>query len=116
VAAHYTARINGVTAIALTRLDVLDQLPTIKVCTAYQLDGEQTHSLPASGAALFRARPVYEERPGWNEDTSGVRRFRDLPENARAYVRRIEELLGAPVHLVSVGPEREQAIPIKPIL
>ncbi len=116
VAAHYTARINGVTAIALTRLDVLDQLPTIKVCTAYQLDGGQTHSLPASGAALFRASPVYEERPGWNEDTSGVRRFRDLPENARAYVRRIEELLGAPVHLVSVGPEREQAIPIKPIL
>jgi adenylosuccinate synthase len=116
VAAHYTARINGVTAIALTRLDVLDQLPTIKVCTAYQLDGRQTHSLPASGAALLRARPVYEERPGWNEDTSGVRRFRDLPENARAYVRRIEELLGAPVHLVSVGPEREQAIPIKPIL
>ncbi len=116
VAAHYTARINGVTAIALTRLDVLDQLPTIKVCTAYQLDGERTHSLPASGGALFRAKPVYEERPGWNEDTSGVRRFRDLPENARAYVRRIEELVGAPVHLVSVGPEREQAIPIKPIL
>ncbi len=116
VAARYTARINGVTAIALTRLDVLDRLPAIKVCTAYQLDGQQTHSLPASGAALFRAKPEYEERPGWNEDTSGVRRFRDLPENARAYVRRIEELLGAPVHLVSVGPEREQAIPIKPIL
>ena len=116
VAAHYTARINGVTAIALTRLDVLDRLPAIKVCTAYQLDGERTHSLPASGAALFRASPVYEERPGWNEDTSGVRRFEDLPENARAYVRRIEELLGAPVHLVSVGPEREQAIAIKPIL
>jgi adenylosuccinate synthase len=116
VAAHYTARINGVTAIALTRLDVLDRLPAIKVCTAYQLDGERTHSLPASGAALFRAKPEYEEMPGWNEDTSGVRRFQDLPENARAYVRRIEELLGAPVHLVSVGPEREQAIPIKPIL
>lgn len=116
VAARYTARINGVAAVALTRLDVLDQLPTIKVCTAYQLDGGQTDSLPASGAALFRASPVYEERPGWNEDTSGVRRFQDLPENARAYVRRIEELLGAPVHLVSVGPEREQAIPIKPIL
>jgi adenylosuccinate synthase len=116
VAARYTARINGVTAIAITRLDVLGQLPTIKVCTAYQLDGEQTRSMPASGAALFRATPVYEELPGWNEDTSGARRFEDLPENARAYVRRIEELLGAPVHLVSVGPEREQAIPIKPIL
>jgi adenylosuccinate synthase len=115
VAARYTARINGVTAVALTRLDVLDQLPTIKACTAYQLDGERTDSLPASGAALFRAKPIYEELAGWLEDTSGVRRFQDLPENARAYVRRIEELLGAPVHLVSVGPEREQAIPIKPI-
>jgi adenylosuccinate synthase len=116
VAAHYTARINGVTAIALTRLDVLDQFPTIKVCTSYQLDGEQTNSLPASGAALFRAKPVYEELPGWNEDTSVARRFEDLPENARTYVRRIEELLGAPVHLVSVGPERDQAIAIKAIL
>ncbi len=116
VAAQYTARINGVTAIALTRLDVLDRLPAIKICTAYQLDGERTHSLPASGGALFRAKPVYEEVPGWNEDTSGARRFQNLPDNARAYVRRIEELLGAPVHLVSVGPERDQAIPIKPIL
>jgi adenylosuccinate synthase len=116
VAARYTARINGVTAIAITRLDVLGQLPTIKVCTSYDLDGTQIESLPASGAALFRATPEYEELPGWNQDTSGARRFEDLPENARAYVRRIEELLGAPVHLVSVGPEREQAIPIKPIL
>ncbi len=116
VAARYTARINGVTAIALTRLDVLDQLPTIKVCTAYRLDEGQTDSLPASRGSLARAEPVYEELPGWQTDTSAVRRFADLPKNARAYVRRIEELLEAPVHLVSVGPEREQAIPIKPIL
>ena len=116
VAARYTARINGVTAIALTRLDVLDQLPTINVCTAYRLDSTTTDSLPASGAALARATPVYEELPGWREDTSGARKFQDLPENARAYVRRIEDLLNAPVHLVSVGPERDQAIPIKPIL
>ena len=116
VAARYTARINGVTAVALTRLDVLDRLPAIKVCTAYQLDGEQTDSLPASGAALFRAKPVYEEMPGWSEDTSCARRFQDLPANARAYVRRIEELLRAPVHLVSVGPEREQGISIKKII
>jgi len=116
VAARYTARINGVTAIALTRLDVLDQLPTIKMCTAYRIDGGITDSLPASGAALARAKPVYEELPGWQKDTSGVRRFQDLPENARAYVRRIEETMGAPAHLLSVGPEREQAIPIKPIL
>jgi adenylosuccinate synthase len=106
VAARYTARINGVTAIALTRLDVLDRLPAIKVCTAYRLDGATTDSLPASGAVLARARPVYEELPGWQEDTSGARQFEDLPVNARAYIRRIEQLLDAPVHLVSVGPER----------
>jgi len=116
VAARYTARINGVTAIALTRLDVLDRLPAIKVCTAYRLDGATTDSLPASGAVLARARPVYEELPGWQEDTSGARQFEDLPVNARAYIRRIEQLLDAPVHLVSVGPEREQAIAIKPVI
>jgi len=116
VAARYTARINGVTAIALTRLDVLDRLPAIKVCTAYRLDGATTDSLPASGAVLARARPVYEELPGWQEDTSGARQFEDLPANARAYIRRIEQLLDAPVHLVSVGPEREQAIAIKPVI
>ena len=116
VAARYTARLNGVTAIALTRLDVLDPLPTIKVCTEYQLEGERTDSLPASRGALARATPIYEELAGWQKDTSTTRRFKDLPENARAYVRRIEELLEAPVHLVSVGPERDQAIPIKPIL
>jgi len=116
VAARYSARINGVTAIALTRLDVLDQLPAIKVCTAYQVDGATTGSLPASGARMARAKPVYEELPGWREDTSGARRFDDLPENARAYIRRIEQLLDAPVHLVSVGPERDQAIAIKPVI
>jgi adenylosuccinate synthase len=65
---------------------------------------------------LARATPIYEELAGWQQDTSTTRRFKDLPENARAYVRRIEELLDAPVHLVSVGPERDQAISIKPIL
>jgi len=116
VAARYSARINGVTAIALTRLDVLDELPAIKVCTAYEVDGATTGSLPASGAQMARAKPVYEELPGWREDTSGARRFQDLPENARAYIRRIEQLLDAPVHLISVGPEREQAIAIKPVI
>ncbi|MEX0800971.1 MAG: adenylosuccinate synthase [Dehalococcoidia bacterium] len=116
VAARYTARINGVTAIALTRLDVLDALPAIKVCTSYRVDGAITDSLPASGAALARAEPQYEELPGWRQDTSGARRFQDLPANAQAYVRRIEELLEAPVHLVSVGPERDQAIPMKALL
>lgn len=116
VAARYTARLNGATAAALTRLDVLDPLPTIKVCTAYKLDGKTVEALPASGAAIARAEPVYEELPGWRQPTAGARRFADLPKNAQAYVRRIEQALETPVHLVSVGPEREQAIPIKPII
>jgi adenylosuccinate synthase len=116
VAARHAARVNGVTAFALTRLDVLDQFATIKVCTSYRIDGRSAEAFPASRWALARAEPLYEELPGWNEDTSAVRRFEELPENARAYVKRIESLLGAPLHLVSIGPERDQAIPIKPIL
>ena len=116
VAARYSARVNGLTTFALTRLDVLDKYPTIKVCTAYKLDGAVTKEFPASAAVLARAQPVYEEVPGWRSDTSGLRRFDDLPDEAKAYVRRIEELLEAPVYLVSVGPERDQAIVLKAIL
>ena len=116
VAARYTADLNGITAVALTRLDVLDRLPVIKVCTAYRIDGRTTETIPASAAALARAQPVYHELPGWQQDTSGVRRFADLPSQARAYVRYIEDVLGAPVCLVSVGPEREQAISIKQVI
>ncbi|MBI1885051.1 MAG: adenylosuccinate synthase [Chloroflexi bacterium] len=116
VAARHSARANGLTAAALTRLDVLDQFATIRVCTAYRLDGHVTDKFPASAAVLARAKPIYEEVPGWQTATSGIRRFKDLPPQARAYVSRIEEILEAPVHLVSVGPEREQAIVIRPIL
>ncbi|MBI2913850.1 MAG: adenylosuccinate synthetase, partial [Chloroflexi bacterium] len=116
VAARYSARLNGLTAAALTRLDVLDRLRVIKVCTAYRIDSRTTETIPASAAALARAQPVYQELPGWQQDTSGVRRFADLPAQARAYVRYIEDVLGAPVCLVSVGPEREQAISIKQVM
>ncbi len=113
VAAAYTARINGITAAAITRLDVLDQLPAIKVCTAYRLGDKVVKTMPASTQALARAEPVYEELPGWQRDTSGVRRFEDLPRQAQDYVRYIEGVLGAPVWLVSVGPERDQGIVMK---
>jgi adenylosuccinate synthase len=116
VASRYTARANGLTTIALTRLDVLDRFPTISICVAYRLDGHVTETFPASTDALWRAQPVYEEMPGWEEDTSGVRRFDDLPPRAQAYVRRVEELLGVPVSLVSVGPERDQAIVLRDFL
>jgi len=116
VASRYTAMANGLTAVALTRLDVLDRFPVIRICTAYRLDGRVTETFPASIRDLWRAEPIYDEMPGWEKDTSGVRRFADLPKEAQAYVHRIQELLGVPVYLVSVGPEREQAIVIREII
>ena len=110
VASRYSVRVNGVTSAVLSRLDVLDNFPAIQVCTAYELAGEPLESFPATSAVLERAIPVYEEHPGWRQATSGVRRFSDLPQEAQAYVKRIEALLGCPVDYVSVGPEREQMI------
>lgn len=116
VAAGYSSRINGITDAALTRLDVLDALPVIKVCTAYRVGGKTMKTLPASSLAMARAEPVYEELEGWQEDTSGARRFEDLPARAQKYVRYIEGVLGAPICLVSVGPERDQGIVMRDIL
>jgi adenylosuccinate synthase len=110
VLARYTARQNGVTSVALTRLDVLSQFDRIMVCTAYELNGKRLNTLPASLQAMNNVRPVYEELPGWEGDVEGVRNLADLPSRARDYVRRIEELIGAPIDMISVGPEREQAI------
>jgi len=110
VASRYSVRVNGVTSAALTRLDVLDNFPAIEICTAYELDGERLDSFPATTSILERVKPVFEEHSGWRKDTSGVRRFDDLPKEAQAYVKRIEALLGCPIDIVSVGPEREQAI------
>lgn len=108
VASRYSVRVNGVTSAALSRLDVLDNFPAIEVCVAYELDGKRIESFPATAAALERARPVYEEHPGWRRSTADVRHFDDLPKEARSYVERIEELLGCPIEIVSVGPGREQ--------
>lgn len=116
VASRHSARANGLTAAALTRLDVLDKMPSIRVCTAYKVGGELVKTMPASGATLARAEPVYEDMPGWGSDTSGVRTFEELPPNAQRYVQFIQELLEAPICLVSVGPERDQAISIKGII
>ena len=110
VLARYTARLNGVTSVALTRLDVLSQFDTISVCVAYELDGERLTTLPASISAQQRLQPVYEELPGWRSDVSDLRSLGDLPEQARQYVRRVEQLIGAPIDMISVGPERDQMI------
>jgi adenylosuccinate synthase len=113
VAARYTARLNSLSAALVTRLDVLDTFPTIKICTAYEVDGGRIEEFPSNTRVVTRCKPVYEELPGWQQPTSDVRRFEDLPEAARSYVKRLESFIGVPVEIVSVGPEREQAIVVK---
>ena len=110
VAARYSSRVNGFTSLAITRLDVLDKLPQLKICTAYKLDGEETDSFPASIPALEKCQPVYEELPGWETDTSGTRKFEDLPDNAQKYVLRLEEIVGCSSSFISVGRSREETI------
>jgi adenylosuccinate synthase len=110
VASSYSARINSVTSIAITRLDVLDPFPAIQVCTGYTIDGKTVDTPPASIGAFNRAVPVYEELPGWQAESTGARRFDELPQNAQRYVKRLGELIGRPIEIVSVGPEREQVI------
>jgi adenylosuccinate synthase len=107
---RYAIRVNGLTELALTKLDVLSGLSTIKLCTAYTSEGKTHSELPLGPADLAPFRAVYEELPGWSEDVSGARAFGELPAAARHYVRRIEALSGVPVSLISVGPERSQII------
>ena len=108
VAAGYARRVNGISSIALTKMDVLDTLEEIPVCVAYQIDGKETRQFPADLAALARAEPVYETLPGWQSDTVGATTFDDLPSAAQQYVRYIEHALRAPVSIVSTGPRREE--------
>ncbi len=107
---RYAARVNGLTDLALSKLDVLSGLEEIKMATAYTCDGATLTDLPTDAATAARCAPVYETLPGWAEDISAARRFEDLPPAAQDYVRRIEALAGAPVWMIGVGPEREQAI------
>jgi adenylosuccinate synthase len=116
VAAAFSNRINGFNGIALTRLDVLDQFPELKICTAYQLDGKTIHEFPSSVAEVARCKPVYEEMDGWMTDISGIRQFARLPVAARRYIRRLEELCDVPAKLVSVGPKREETIIRSPLV
>jgi len=107
---RYSARVNGLTGIALTKLDVLSDFDTIKVCTGYTFQGKTLETLPASLEVFENCQPVYEELPGWRTDITGAQSFEELPENARKYVRRLEELAGCPIVMVSVGPRRDQTI------
>jgi adenylosuccinate synthase len=102
--------LNGIVGVALTKLDVLDGLPILKICTGYRLDGRELSYLPAGLKAQGELEPVYEEMEGWSGSTHGARSWRDLPANAVKYVRRVEELIGAPVALLSTSPERDDTI------
>ena len=104
------ARINSVSGLCITKLDILDEMPTVRLCTGYRIEGEQQDTPPLSAEELGRCEPVYEDMPGWGSSTVGIRSRADLPSPARAYIERIESLAGVPVDLISTGAERDQTI------
>ena len=109
---RYAARVNGLTGLAVTKLDVLDSFGEIPVGVAYRLDGESCEEIPAEVEALGRVQPIYEAHPGWQQPTGAARRLADLPSAARAYLDRLEALSGVPVRYVSVGTRRDQIIEV----
>jgi len=111
--ARYAVRVNGLSGIAITKLDVLSGLETVRVCTGYSYQGTVLDEIPASLEVMEQCTPIYEELAGWSEDITGAKCMADLPETARNYVARIEELSGAPVVLVSVGPRRSETIVLR---
>ncbi|MBO5689647.1 MAG: adenylosuccinate synthase [Lentisphaeria bacterium] len=112
VASGYSCMISGVNKLAVTKLDVLDDLPELQICVAYELDGVQTSELPASADDLVRVKPVYETLPGWQCSTSDVTCYDQLPENAKRYLARLGELVNAEIAIVSVGPRRDQTFEV----
>jgi adenylosuccinate synthase len=106
-------RLNGLTGLVITKLDVLGGLKQIKICTGYEYNGQTLSDFPASLKVLASCIPVYDVLPGWQENISGIRKFNDLPENAKKYLKRIEQLTETPIDIVSVGPGREETIVIK---
>jgi adenylosuccinate synthase len=111
--ARYAVRVNGLTDFFLTKLDVLTGWEKIPVCVAYEIDGKRVEELPASQTDFHHAKPIYEYLPGWSEDISSAKELKDLPANARAYVKYLEEISGAPMSAIGVGPGREQTIAVK---
>jgi len=111
--ARYAVRINGLTDFFLTKLDVLTGWEKIPVCVAYEIEGKRVEELPASQSEFHRAKPIYEYLSGWSEDISQARSMKELPENARAYVKFLEEVSGAPMSAIGVGPGRDQTIVVK---
>ncbi len=116
VVGRYSTELNGFTSGILTRLDVLDEMDSVKICVAYKVGDKVVDRFPADVEALENCTPVYEELPGWKASTSDVRNAKKLPLNARKYVKRLEDLIGCPFHIISIGPRREQSIVIKKVI
>jgi adenylosuccinate synthase len=113
VTVRQAIKTGGIVGIALTKLDILDGFESLKICTGYRIDGEVIHHLPSSQSAQARLEPVYEEMEGWSDSTNGARSWAELPATAIKYVRRIEELIEAPVAMLSTSPERDDTILVK---
>ena len=113
IAVNYTARLGGVTSVALTMLDVLSELEEINICTGYELDGQKIDWFPSNADALAKLKPIYESVEGWQQDVTGARTVEDLPEKAIAFCLRLQEVIGRPIEFISVGPDRAQTISVK---
>lgn len=110
VIGRFSARVNGVASWALTKLDILSQLETIKICTSYDYNGKQVNVFPTESRVIDECVPIYEELEGWMRPISHIRDYDDLPENAKRYIGRIEELTVTPVEILSIGSDREETI------
>jgi adenylosuccinate synthase len=110
---QYTAMVNGIEQLVITKLDVLDSFDELRVCVGYELKGKRLKSFPTDITTLEQVMPVYEHCEGWNTPLSGITRFGDLPDKARGYVAALSRLSGTPIQSVSVGPHREQSIAVE---
>ena len=108
-----SAQVNGLSGLCITKLDVLDGLKELQLCTGYELNGEQIDILPLAAEDIAACKPIYETMPGWSESTVGVTRYEQLPINARLYLQRIEHVTGVPVHVISTSPDRDHTIMVK---
>ncbi|SVD95631.1 uncharacterized protein METZ01_LOCUS448485, partial [marine metagenome] len=113
VSARYSAALNGMTSAILTRLDILDGFSSIKICVGYRLNEEIIDRFPSSTVVLDKCEPVYEEVVGWDTPTQGARSAADLPAEAVAYVKRLEELIGCPISMISTGPHRDEVVVLR---
>lgn len=108
-----SAQVNGLTGLCITKLDVLDGLSELKLCTGYEVDGQRTDILPTGAEEIARCKPIYETLPGWSDRTEGITHHDQLPSAARHYLQRIEQTTGVPIHIISTSPDRDHTIAIR---